>query len=216
MRAWKARLADLIFGVQLVCGITLCTANVVRFLRTTQGVSLGMLICMDVFMLVSLVLVTRAHRIQPSRVTQQTRIALAVYLVGIAVDIIALLFNGSYHWGYLDTMTLVSSGATTIVAAAYFSSRRVSLVSPLMLAWVAIAFKATPQLYQAVKISAEGNQGTAGLVLAMGHVTACIRLTQLFLACREAPHEKNRRGAFIAELANEFTWILVTAAWFVR
>jgi hypothetical protein len=52
-------------------------------------------------------------------------------------------------------------------------------------------------------------------MLLAGHIGITTRLGQLMFAIREAGWDRNRLAAALSELANEATWLLVTAAWWL-
>jgi hypothetical protein len=82
-----------------------------------------------------------------------------------------------------------------------------------MRGWLAVSFKAVPQIVLAWSISIHGGAGLALGAVVSGHITILSRLAQLSMAIREAGWDQNRVGSFISEVPNELSWIAVTLAW---
>jgi len=209
----KQTTADLFFAVQLGCTLVSGGSEFVRLLTTSQGVNLSWLAFWDAFLAVNLALVIRAHRNQPSRVTTQTILSYASWLLLISACLGAMLWRGQEVWDRGDTVTAAVVGLGLVLN--YWQARRLRLAitEPLVMAGFGVCFIALPQLTLTYKILTEGGAGMAGLMLLAGHLGIFTRLGQLWFAIREAGWDRNRQGAVISELANEATWILVTAAW---
>jgi hypothetical protein len=216
MRLTKQTTADLFFVVQLICTLVSGGSEFARLLTTSQGVNLSWLAFWDAFLAVNLALVIRAHRNQPSRVTLQTILSYASWLVLISACLGAMLWRGQEIWDLGDTLTAAVVGLG--LALTWLQARRLHLTiaEPLVMAGFGVCFIGLPQLTLAYKIFAQGGAGMAGLMLLAGHIGILMRLGQLWFAVREAGWDRNRKGAVISELANEATWILVTAAWLAR
>jgi hypothetical protein len=212
----KKTTADVLFGVQIILSLISGGSEFLRLLTTSQGVNLSWLVSWLAFLAINLTLTIRAHRAQPSRVTLQTVLSYALWTSMIAACLGAMLWRGTELWDAKDTLTavLVGLGVTIILLEAW--RRGLKLADPLVSAGLAVCFIGLPQLTLAYKIFTIGGEGMAGLMLLAGHLGIMTRLGQLWMAILEAGWERDRQGAALGELANETTWLLVTAAWLMR
>jgi hypothetical protein len=208
--------ADFFFVVQICCILVSGGSEFVRLLTTSQGVNLSWLAFWDAFLAVNLVLVIRAHRNQPSRVTVQTILSYASWCAVISACLGAMLWRGQELWDLGDTVTGGVVGLGLLLNWLQARRRHLAITEPLVMAGFGICFIGLPQLTLAYKILIQGGAGMAGLMLLAGHIGIFTRLGQLWFAIREAGWDRNRKGAVLSELANEATWILVTAAWLMR
>jgi hypothetical protein len=202
-----------LFLIQLACAAVFGLGQFWQMLSSTQGVSISWFAAWEVFLLLNLWLAWQAHKARPSLVTGHTFTIYAFYAVLIALDLSAMLLRKSWEWNAQDELTtgLVAAGvvATLLVGAA----RGQSIRNPLVMGWLAVFFKAVPQLVLAWNIHLNGGAGLALAAIVAGHVTILMRLAQLAIALREAGWDKNRLGSFISEVPNELSWIVVTVVW---
>jgi hypothetical protein len=185
-----------------------------RLLTTTQGVNVSWLASWLTFLLINLELTLRAHRLQPSRVTRQTVLTYAAWTLVIAADLAVLLWRGT-GWDSKDTVTALVVGLGLLLTFLYAWRRGLRITDPMVNAGCGMCFIGLPQLILAYKIFTVGGAGLAGAMLLAGHIGITTRLGQLWFAIREAGWDRNRLAAALTELANESTWLLVTAAWLV-
>jgi hypothetical protein len=185
-------------------------------LTTSQGVSISWYGSWEVFLLLNLVLAIRAHRNQASRVTFQVVMSYVLWVVMVTLDLGVMVAKNMGTWNGRDTATALCAAvgvATTLVVA---SHKRLAITDPMVKGYLAIFFKAVPQLILAYNVFMVGGNGLAAVAVATGHVTIFIRLGQLFFSIREAGWDRNRIGSAISEIANETSWIIVTIIWFFR
>lgn len=204
---------DALFLAQLGFALIFGIGQFVHLLSSTEGVSMSWFGAWQIFLLLNLWLAWRAHQAQSSRVTKQTLASYLVWSAMVALDISALLFRENWVWNERDTMTaqLASVGvlATLLIG-------RFNVSNPLVKGWLAVFFKAVPQVMLAWNVWLVGGAGITWLAIVAGHLTILTRIGQLVLSIREAGWDKNRIGSLISELPNELSWILVTAVWWVR
>ncbi len=212
----KRLVADMLFTVQVIGACVLAGSQFVRMLSTIQGVNFAMFATMEVFLGINLYLAIMAHHVQPSRVTRQTVATYALWTVLIGSNIAAILWNGRYQWGTTDAVTLALAGLGVVITLLVARRYERGFTDPIVKGYLAIFFKATPQLLLALKILQEGNAGTPFTAICAGHVTILVRLGQLWFSIREAGWDRNRIGSAISELANEASWIVVTLAWITK
>ena len=213
MSAKKRIIADLLFGVQVVCATLFCGAYAVRSLTDVTGSSIAQFGLVAAFLVFNLALGVGAHRSAPSRVTRQAIATYIIWLVLVAAIIVAAWTNPMYRWNEKDTTTLVTTVFLTIAVLLMSYLRRLSLKDPMVKGSFAIAYKSVPQVLLAWKFLAEGATGTPGLSVLLGHVTIFVRLGQIYFMVREAGWDRNRTWLAVSETANELSWIVATAAW---
>ncbi|MBI4133362.1 hypothetical protein HY478_01980 [Candidatus Uhrbacteria bacterium] len=212
----KKLTADFLFAVHVIGALVLGVSQFVRMLSTLQGVSLSMFLSFEAFLAINLFLAIRAHKVQPSRVTAQTILSYALWIVLIALDLAAIAVNGTYQWSTNDTVTLVLVGIGVVGTFLVGVSNSRSVNDPIVKAWFAVFFKAMPQLLLAAKIFQFGGAGTPGAAIVSGHCTILTRIGQLIFAIREAGWDRNRVGLVVSETANELSWVVVTIIWLFR
>lgn len=203
----KRLLGDVLFLVQLGFALTFGVSQFLIMLTSTEGVSLSWFVAWEVFLLLNLWLAWRAHQTQPSRVTLQTLIVYAIWTAMIALDLLALIVKDSWEWTDRDTICfqIIAVGALLTLVVG-----RSNISDPLVKGWLAVFFKAVPQLVLAWNVALLGGEGISWFAVFAGHVTILSRIGQLTLAIREAGWDKNRVGSMISEVPNELSWIIVT------
>jgi len=216
MQVTKKTAADLLFAVQIACTLVSGGSEFLRLLTTSQGVNLSWLAFWDAFLVVNLALVIRAHLRQGSRVTFQTILSYATWTAFISACLGALLWRGTEWWDRQDTATVILVAAGVSLTWLLARRRGLPVTDPLVAAGFGVCFIGLPQLTLTYKIFTQGGAGMAGLMLLAGHLGILTRLGQLWFAIREAGWDRNRQGAALSEIANETTWLLVTAAWLVH
>ncbi len=206
-------LGDTLFYVQLLCAIGFGVFQGILMLETTQGVSLTWLVFWGIFLLINLSLSVRAHEVLPSRIARQTVIIYAAWATMMAGNTAIYLWRDSVIWTAVDTWTTLI--ALVGIALTLFIGRRHALgvTDPLVRGYLAVFFKGVPQLTLAANIAFVGGAGVSMFAILTGHFTICTRLGQIFMSLREAGWDRNRKGSLISEIANEFSWIVVTIVW---
>ncbi len=208
--------ADALFAVQVGFTFIWGGSQFYRLLTSTQGVNLSWFLNWLIFLVLNLALAVRAHQVQPSRVTLQTFLSYAAWTLMVVADLGAMLWKGTHLWDLKDTVTtgLVALGVVMTLAAAYRLD--LGLVDPMVKGYLAVFFKAVPQLALAYKIFMVGGRGLAAAAVVTGHITILTRLGQLMFSIKEAGWDRNRQGSALSEIANEGSWLIATLAWLVR
>lgn len=217
-RTFSARqlTTDALFGVQLLFTFIFGGSQFYRMLTTRQGVNLTWFVSWLIFLLLNLALCIRAHKNQPSRVTLQTILSYAAWTVVVAADLAVMLWKGTHVWGETDTVTVITVGLGVALTVGLAFRLELGLVDPMVKGWLAVFFKAIPQLALAYKIYMRGGAGLAAAAVITGHITILARLGQLWFSIKEAGWDRNRRGSALSELANEISWLIATLVWLVR
>lgn len=209
----KKHVADLLFAMQMIGAFVLCGTQFFRLLQTTQGQSLSMMVVMELYLIIHLMLAAAAHRAQPSRATRQTMWTFVMWSVLIATNIAAFAINGEYQWDANDTKTAFLAIGGTGVVWLVAAITRTPMSDPTVKSFLAMLFKSVPQLLMALKISQQGGAGLPVAALIAGHVTILIRIVQIAMTIREAGWDRNRVWLCTSEVANELSWVTVSAAW---
>jgi hypothetical protein len=207
---------DALFGVQLLFTFIFGGSQFYRMLTTRQGVNLTWFASWLIFLLLNLALCLRAHQNQPSRVTLQTILSYAAWTFVVAADLAVMLWKGTNVWGNTDTVTALIVGLGVVLTVGLAYHLNLGIVDPMVKGWLAVFFKAVPQLSLAFKISRMGGAGLAAAAVITGHITILSRLGQLWFSIKEAGWDRNRRGSALSELANEGSWLIATLVWLVR
>ncbi len=206
--------ADSLFAVQVIGGCVLCGSQFVRFLDTTDGYSLAMLLLMEVYLLLHLALALGSHRAAPSRVTYQTLLTFVIWIVLIGSNIGALWWNGKYRWSANDTWTSILAFGGAVVVFSATKLTNLSWRDPLPKSVLAVLFKALPQSMMTYKVLQIGGAGVPALAIIAGNITILIRIGQTVMAIREAGWERNRTWLLVSETLNWLSWTAVGVAWF--
>ena len=184
-----------------------------RSLEDVHGVSIVQFILAAAFVVFNLFLSLGAHRAQPSRVTKQAVVTYAVWIFMLSAVVFAVGTNNAYQWSIQDTVTLAAAAVLVAGTLVITWQLRRSVQDPMVLAFLAIACKAIPQLLLVWKILEEGGSGIPLVSVLVGHVTILVRLGQIYFMVREAGWERNRTWLAVSEGAAEITWIAATIAW---
>ncbi len=215
MSSLKRLTADLLLGIQITGGLLITGSQIIRLFSSTQGLSIAMFGLAAIFFGINLVLAVRAHKILPSRVTRQTIFVYVLWTVLCTTLVATALVNNPSIWDRNETTisVIAAFGAIIVMIVAYL--KKLSFGNPMVKSWLAIAFKAVPQVAQAYKLFLMGGAGLAGGAIIGGHMTMLTRLGQLTFSIKEAGWDKNRWALFLSEAANWLTWVLVTIVWFI-
>jgi hypothetical protein len=208
--------ADALFGVQLLFTFIFGGSQFYRMLTTQQGVNLTWFVSWLIFLLLNLALTIRAHQNQPSRVTLQTVISYAAWTVVVAADLAVMVWKGTHVWGETDNIAALIVGLGVVLTVGLAYRLDLGIVDPMVKGWLAVFFKAVPQLALAYKIFMQGGAGLAVAAVITGHITILTRLGQLWFSIKEAGWDRNRRGSALSEVANELSWLVATVVWLVR
>lgn len=213
--AWAHRVGDVLFVIQMITAVGFIGIQAVLMLTTTEGISLTWLSFWGVFLLINLSLSSRAHQLQPSRVTYQTVFTYATWTLVVFFCIGIYVWNNATFWTELDTwttgMALIGIVATLVVGYRH----ALTITDPIVRGYLGVFFKGVPQLALAYNIMMVGGAGISTFAIVTGHINICTRLGQVLMSLREAPWDRNRRGSAISEIANEGSWIVATIAWLI-
>lgn len=211
----KKTITDSLFGVQVICTLISGTAQSYRMITTAQGVSPSWFVTWEIFLIINLALAVRAHRNQPSRVTRQTIATYLLWVFVITLYLSVMILKGTGSWSVRDTATMLLIGVCVPATLVVARQRALGITDPIVRGWLALFFKAIPQLVLAYNILTVGGAGLAGLMIFVGHITILTRIGQLWFSIREAGWDRNRIGSAMSEIANEASWIVATIAWFI-
>jgi hypothetical protein len=211
----KKMIADSLFGVQLICTLIFGGSQFLKMLSTSQGVSISWFASWQVFLVLNLVLSIRAHRNKPSRVTFQTIMSYIAWVTMVTLDLGVMIWKGTGVWNGRDTATVVFAAVGVVSTLLLARRKQLAITDPMVKGYLAVFFKAVPQLALAYNVLLVGGSGLAVAAVVTGHVTILTRLGHLWFSIREAGWDRNRVGSAISEAANECSWLVVTAIWLV-
>lgn len=209
------RVADGLFLIQIIAAVGFTGTQVILMLTNTEGISLTWLAFWWVFLLINLSLSLRAHKLQPSRVTIQTVITYGTWTLILALCVAIYIWRESTIWTGVDTWTTGLSLSGILITLLVGYSNKLPISDPIVRGYLAVFFKAVPQLALSYHILMVGGAGMSTFAIVSGHITISSRLGQVLMSLREAGWDRNRRGSAISEFANEGTWIIVTIAWLI-
>jgi len=212
----KRSAADALFWFQIITTLLLTGSQFVRMLETVEGVNIARFLTTEIFVGINLYLALKAHRSEPSRVTRQVITVYVLWVVLIAFDIAAILWNGSYAWSVNDTATMISTFALSIIILSVGVVLKRGYRDPIIQGLMAVPFKAIPQVLVSVTILQEGNAGIPGLAIIVGFVTIAVRIGQLSYSIKEAGWDRNRKGSLLSEAFNGVAGVIVTVAWCIK
>ena len=209
-------LGDVLYYLQIFFALSMGISQAWKMLKSTEGIILTWFVFWGLFLLINLSLSYKAHLVQPSRITKQTVTVYAVWTVLMTTNIGVFLWQDNVGWKPVDTLTSVLAGLGIALTLGIGKLRNLPLLDPIIRGWIAVMFKALPQLTLAYSIWLEGGDGLAAIAVVVGHITICTRLGQIFLSLREAGWDRNRVGSAISEAANELSMIILTVVWLIR
>lgn len=208
--------ADIIFIVQICLALTLGISQFVKMLTSTQGVSASMFLFTDVFFGLLFWMAIIANRKIPGRMAKETIIVYAMSVLVYSVLLIETYLKAPVFWEMSDWLTTGLVAAGIVAIAAIKSIKRWELAEPYLKTGLAMVFKAIPQLLLAYKIFQVGGDGVSGLWILSFHCFTISRLVPLVLLNRESKWDNTRKSMLLSEIANEVSWLAVTAAWLYR
>ena len=209
----KRLAGDALFLFQLGFALAFGIGQFAQLLSSSQGVSVSWFGAWQIFLLLNLWLAVNAHKALPSRLSRQVLVIYVSLSLMVASNLGVMFVRGTGVWTELDTLSAAIAVAGVI---ATLLVGRFDLSNPLVKGWLAVFFKAMPQVILAWSIWRYGGEGISWIAVIAGHVMILTRLGQLVFSVREAGWDKNRIGLLISEGSNELSWMLATAVWLVR
>lgn len=220
-RTWT----NVLFVAGLLCTVIFGGAQLVRLLHG-HGATITWYAFFASFLILNIGLSIPPFMAKRSWVTIQPLVSYGCWLVMILLNIVAILVRGrtAIRWTTSDQLTVLIcllGIAVTFVVSRYYC--QLSAADPIVRGVYALFFKAVPQFLLAWNIAMAGGGELTAIALLMGHCTIFIRLFQIresFKEMRVNPEMEVKRrylvGSVISEVGNEFSWLVVTAAWLFR
>lgn len=220
----KRFIADSLFAVQIICTIIFGGGQFLKMLNSAKGVSMSWFIFWEIFLVINLALATKAHKNQPDRVTWQIIGSYSLWIFMVGADLGVMLWKKTGTWDSNDTLTSIIAG-TGIAATLVIANRSGNGISdPIIKGWLAVFFKAIPQLMMAAKIFSIGTSDLAIATIVAGHITVLTRIGQLAFSINKARLDHNQKisaireqkGSALSEFGNEISWAVVTIVWWMN
>src|SRR3989344_1773488 len=191
----KKMAGDLLFWFQLIMAWAFTVPQVIRSLESTAGMTITWTVFCLAFVLINLFLAIGAYKQSMSRKAGQVVLVYINWLVLWTVLFGIIAMNGT--WFQQDTV--LSALIIASVGALLVIRRKESLVAtvsePITRGIMALLLKSVPQLFIGYCIIIAGRKdGLAGATLAIGHITVCTRLVEIWLAARQEGWEKKNQG----------------------
>ena len=207
---------DVLFALQMFFALSMGFSQAWQMMHSTEGIILTWFAFWGFFLLINLKLSHQAHLVQPSRITKQTLIVYATWTVIMALNISVFLWRDDVLWKEVDALTSTLAAIGIVIVFGVSVYQKLPLSDPILRGYLALIFKAMPQITLAYSIWLEGGTGLSVVAVIVGHITICTRLGQIFLSLREASWDRNRIGSAVSEIGNEASMIVLTIVWLLR
>ncbi|MEM7469158.1 MAG: hypothetical protein AAF387_20055 [Pseudomonadota bacterium] len=209
-------LGDFLFYLQLIFALSMGISQAWTMLHSTEGIIVTWFMFWGIFLAINLTLSIQAHKTQPSRITKQTVIVYATWTVVMTLDTVIYLWKTPGTWKDVDTLTTILALLGIALTLVVGKLKNLPPLDPIIRGYLALIFKAMPQLTLAYSIWLDGGDGLSRVAVIVGHITICSRIAQIFLSLREASWDRNRIGSAISEIGNEVSLIVLTVVWLIR
>src|SRR3989344_8425352 len=126
-------IGNLLFWFQIACASVFCTAQSLKMLKSTQGVSLGFFICHGVFTLLNLSLSIAALRNVSDGervIKRQSAFIYTTWTLVLLVHIGIALWKMEQLWKTIDTISSVTVALGVIFILGLAKSKNLSLLDP--------------------------------------------------------------------------------------
>lgn len=234
----RSSAAYLVFISQIVASLVSGTSQTWAQLVTGKHISPSWLITWELFLLLNLVLVYNAYRILKIKTMLRGLAVYSAWLLVITVNLFVLLgMKGFSSWLQEDSivMILVTVGAIAVLGVSRY--RSLPLSDPFIKGWLGFFFRLVPQGFLAYTIFVSQSSGLSATFVILGHYTILTRIWQvcndvvvdqsrpiglasevnvlrnMFIKIWRDAEYKNTKATLVAELGNEFSWLVVTAVW---
>ncbi|MDD2871239.1 MAG: hypothetical protein PHS49_04575 [Candidatus Gracilibacteria bacterium] len=179
-----------------------------QMLLSTQGVILSMFIANCLFVIY---MTYKAYKICDKNYDSNSIKVLFIYSLGIVIyaSLSILLFrqNMENSWQEYDTLNVIMIFSLFIVLGIFTGRDNLKIISGAVV-------KGIPQTTFAVSIWFEGNLGVSMEMIIAFHILTLPRCYQTYKIWKSHKSDKNKKAMFISEAVNEFTWTIVTIAFF--
>ncbi len=206
--------SDAFAAFQIIMAYYFAIPQIERMFVSVKGVTINWLLCASVFIFLNLFLSVGSYRKTHERAVLQTIIIYGNWVVLLVPMVIITFVKCS--WTSTDSLilSLIMISAIAVVIWGKVSGRDLkdSLVRGLLVG----LFRVVPHCYLAYCIfNAGSSDGISGNTVLAGNITATSRVLTLYLSGRKSRWEKGVKASFIAECANEGSWIVTSLMWFV-
>jgi len=206
--------SDVFAAFQILMAYYFAVPQVHKMLTNVQGVTINWLLCAFIFICLNLFLSISSYRKVKSRSTLQ---ALIIYVnwILLLIPMVTITFL-KCTWTRQDSLIffLIMASAVAVVIWGKFNERNLS--DPIIRGVLVGLFRVVPHLYMAYCIFHVGSgHGIATMTIIAGNITALSRIVTLYLSGRKSNWEKGVRALFLAESANETSWIVTSLLWYI-
>ena len=206
--------ASVFFVLQVLCAIIFALSQTAQMLFVSaKGVSLSLFICWEIFFLFNFSWACSQYNEKRNRENKQLLAGYFVWSVLIIDNICVLFLSQSWIWSDRDTWTTAFVIIGMVITVTIAKKKHIALTDVTVKGALAIIAKSIPQIVTAYSIWVIGASSYSPVMMAFGHVTIFLRLGQIALSARRNGWNKNAKASFWSEVANELSWIAVTAIW---
>jgi len=206
--------SDVFVAFQIFMAYYFALPQAARMLDSVQGVTINWLLCAAIFTWLNLILSVGVYRKEKCRTTLQTLLIYANWTL-LLIPMVTIAFI-KCAWTKQDSVifSLIMVSAVAVIWWGKRSGRAMS--DPVVRGMLVGLFRVVPHLFMAYCIfDAEGSNGLAPKAVFAANVTASARIVTLYLSGRKTKWGKGVQSSFLAESANEASWLVTTALWYV-
>ena len=210
------KLGIFLFWFQVFCALFSGSAQALKMLDSTQGLTLSFFIFQIGFMLINLGLSYDA--LTSANTNRQMKFqSIIVYLMWTIFSILHIsivLWKMPDLWRNIDTVSTSIVLLGLLLIFIYMKIKKFPVSAPYIRMSIAILLKSLPQLFLAGSIFLYGGSGVSGWWLLFGHFIIISRIGHLWISNNQG-WNINTRASLISEIWNEITWATATIVWLV-
>lgn len=206
--------SDAFAAFQIFMAYYFAMPQIERMFVSVQGVTINWLLCALMFIVLNLSLSIGSYRKVRDRSTLQAIFIYANYIV-LLIPMVVITFLWCV-WTKQDSFIISFIIVSAIAVTLWGKVNGRNLRDPIIIGMLVGLFRVVPHLYMAYVIfQARSGQGIAAKTVFAANVTALARITTLYLSGHKSGWEKGVRTSFLAECANEGSWLVTTLFWYV-
>jgi hypothetical protein len=208
--------ALILFWLQVILAVIFTVSQLVHMFDSTEGLSIMFFFCQVSFASINLGLSIGALKspLGDLKVKKQAVLIYGMWTVfSLSHFITSILLRAK--WNTEDTrLTLIILISSALILL-FAKLRNIEIINPWIRCALAMCFKTVPQFAVAIIIFRHGAEGWSPIFVAIGHLTICIRITQLALVLRKGINE-HTLASLVTEIGSEISWITATVVYMIK
>ena len=203
---------DWFFAFQIAMAYIFAIPQLFRMFEDVRGVTITWLLFALIFVVLNLELAWSTHHKAQTRATFQT---LCIYgnWVLLLGPMVAIAF-AKCVWTRQDSVVSSFIGVAAIAVMLWGRVTKRGAADPFLRGLLVGLFRVVPHLYLVGCIVYAGSASGIPLkTIVAANITATARIITLVLSGRESGWGKGMKASLVSEIANEGSWLLVTATW---